>query len=52
MKILGRESAIAPISTRSFSDRLQNKVGEQARMVFEVAEEGVHSAVSLPVEQK
>jgi len=52
MKIWGPESAIARISTRSFSDRLQNKGEEQARMDFEAAEEEHHSGASQLVEQK
>ena len=52
MKILGRESAIARISTRSFSGRLRYRVGAQEQMVFEVAE-GVDRFVvtSLQVEK-
>jgi hypothetical protein len=52
MKIWGPLSAIARISTRSFSDRLQNKGEEQAWMDFEAAEEEHHSGASQLVEQK
>ena len=52
MKILGRESATARISTHSFSGRLQSRVEEQARMAVEAAGEGPHSVVSLLAAQK
>jgi hypothetical protein len=52
MRTLGRESAIVQISTRSFSDHLPNKVGEQERRVFEVGEAGHFVLTSLPVEQE
>jgi hypothetical protein len=45
-KILDRESAIARISTGSFSDRLWSRAGEQARTPFEVVEEVEHFAVT------
>jgi len=52
MKILGRESATARISTHSFSDRLLSKVEEQAQISVEAAGEEHHSVVFLQVEQK
>ena len=52
MKIWDRESATARISTRSFSDHLSNRVVEQVRKVFEVAEAGHFVVTSLPVERE
>jgi hypothetical protein len=53
MRILGRENAIARISTHSFSDRRLSRVEERVQKVFEEAGGVVHFVVtSLPVGQQ